>query len=957
MNRKQRVAMIVKLLLLPFTREPFQQKDLLLEKAVAYQKLLISDNLSMEENLAAWERVRKRLIASIEDEIKPDKLSEMSELLEMFYPERTLAQIAVQTEARNRRGGLESYYFDVILRLAVEFVALRDGRVSLKLWEDNLKRSSNFFPQSSGLYKVELWSEIARTVTPDLFIAGYFVRTGIRDPGQLKNLPDHVFLSDSLMARINAQGIAETHLHFSAGMSYLSVWEAVTDPAALRITSARSLFQQHQKEELREHRCLILAGWLRLMMAKYLQITHQAQLQREKCADMPEFFFFDLRKEQDYLEHSILRYVLGNREEAGNMQELLRILERKNERCLSILYSDYQVSHAHKALDVLMRGLYASYAYLGTSPELLLLFFALHHIQSYPEHNGFQKVFLCYLRIKNQYFSNKLQATGMGGLTFFRRYFASAASAIYHRGGEDLQKSRLAFRASIRNQFHCDSLKKLEMKISPPFLPSSAFSDSQESVFPVARQLSELFLAYREVLEEFFPQGKDHQDAPTPGFVYHLIRHNIQRSPVSMCWAVSTPNGPDDRISHVRRQCNHFLSTLQFLRQSVPLLSEYVVGLDVASEEIETEPWIYAPVYHHARSRETTVPIQIDSGREIQNIGFTYHVGEDYHHILSGLRHIDEILTHFGYKPGDRIGHGLALQIDIQEWMSNNEVVSLPIVEHLENLVWLWSLCSQNTTELSTHLPVLEREILSLAEELYGNLRGITPYMLWRAYTRKFLPLESSFCEEMKKRYFSEQPSQNWNGYLSQRTFCSQVKGCEANKENDFIWDADKLLLTHYCPVYMQRYQEPYFTANGREKLALFSTVQKIMRNKVEQMGIFVEVNPTSNMIIGDIRGLSEYPITELNAPDFSSQKNFILVSINSDDPLVFSTNVENELALMYHTLTYRGYSREKVLFWIDKVRQYGMNSSFIRQVKPADQQKQELEKMITELKNLIERL
>ena len=173
MNRKQRVAMIVKLLLLPFTREPFQQKDLLLEKAVAYQKLLISDNLSMEENLAAWERVRKRLIASIEDEIKPDKLSEMSELLEMFYPERTLAQIAVQTEARNRRGGLESYYFDVILRLAVEFVALRDGRVSLKLWEDNLKRSSNFFPQSSGLYKVELWSEIARTVTPDLFIAGY----------------------------------------------------------------------------------------------------------------------------------------------------------------------------------------------------------------------------------------------------------------------------------------------------------------------------------------------------------------------------------------------------------------------------------------------------------------------------------------------------------------------------------------------------------------------------------------------------------------------------------------------------------------------------------------------------------------------------------------------------------------------------------------------------------------
>lgn len=55
-----------------------------------------------------------------------------------------------------------------------------------------------------------------------------------------------------------------------------------------------------------------------------------------------------------------------------------------------------------------------------------------------------------------------------------------------------------------------------------------------------------------------------------------------------------------------------------------------------------------------------------------------------------------------------------------------------------------------------------------------------------------------------------------------------------------------------------------------------------------------------------------------------------VMVSINSDDPSVFNTNVSNEFAYIFYSLQEKGYSREDILLWIDKIRKYGMDSSFI---------------------------
>ncbi|MNP54537.1 hypothetical protein D3C76_1490990 [compost metagenome] len=75
------------------------------------------------------------------------------------------------------------------------------------------------------------------------------------------------------------------------------------------------------------------------------------------------------------------------------------------------------------------------------------------------------------------------------------------------------------------------------------------------------------------------------------------------------------------------------------------------------------------------------------------------------------------------------------------------------------------------------------------------------------------------------------------------------------------------------------------------------------------------------------------------------------MVTINTDDPVVFNTNIDNEFAYIFYSLHEKGYAREDILHWIDHIRETGLNSSFIktRQISLKDQ--------IIEINVLIKRL
>ena len=82
-----------------------------------------------------------------------------------------------------------------------------------------------------------------------------------------------------------------------------------------------------------------------------------------------------------------------------------------------------------------------------------------------------------------------------------------------------------------------------------------------------------------------------------------------------------------------------------------------------------------------------------------------------------------------------------------------------------------------------------------------------------------------------------------------------------------------------------------------------------------------------------------------------------VLVTVNSDDPIIFNTSSENELSYVYYALTYKGYKKESILEWIDKIRQRGMESSFVKQDKDPSQQIRELDELIRCIEEILKNI
>ncbi len=474
MNRKKRVKLIIRTLLTPFVQEPFANIGIWEEKLRAYDQMQHA-GIDFIDKKRKYQAVRKRFIHMLEDRVSHDRISEIEQLMDFFYLDSEINDYIMKHD-----GGLDSFFFDKLQQIAQEFITLRDGRVSLRMWDQQESGSygQSLFRGLSGLFRVELWSELSRTITPDLLIAAYFCACGIDDRQQLAGLPDTIFLSDSLLYRIQQEGVAETHVHFRACMSYLSVWEAVTDLTALRMfpTKKQPVFQQQQLKELHSSQPLLIAGYLRLMLAKYLESDCDVDLaeyfQPDSClvrhsgmqGDDIELQEIAATQEVETLEWHILRHVL--RQDTYSIEHLAKAIDQQRVGLVNRLYSTYDIRNV-PALDLLQRGPYLKYAGLHTAPELLLLHSALIHVRDHPEHTQFSHTFLTYIRIKNCYFSDKLQSAGLSGLTFFRRYFDKARRSLAVRKDNDKESRRILYREAFRRQLHCLAMRKLEVKITP----------------------------------------------------------------------------------------------------------------------------------------------------------------------------------------------------------------------------------------------------------------------------------------------------------------------------------------------------------------------------------------------------------------------------------------------------------------------------------------------------------
>ena len=176
-----------------------------------------------------------------------------------------------------------------------------------------------------------------------------------------------------------------------------------------------------------------------------------------------------------------------------------------------------------------------------------------------------------------------------------------------------------------------------------------------------------------------------------------------------------------------RRQAKDLFCLLSRSHPAVP----FIVGIDAANLELTTPPEVFAPAFRFLRDypiepRPPSSPwerfgahAEVASLLRERRLGLTYHVGEDFRHLISGLRAIDEVIRFLDPRPGDRLGHAIALALDPVVWMEQTGYQAVvPKLEALDDLVWVLHFLGPGN-ETVGELGV-EAWIQQLAREIYG---------------------------------------------------------------------------------------------------------------------------------------------------------------------------------------------------------------------------------------------
>jgi hypothetical protein len=185
------------------------------------------------------------------------------------------------------------------------------------------------------------------------------------------------------------------------------------------------------------------------------------------------------------------------------------------------------------------------------------------------------------------------------------------------------------------------------------------------------------------------------------------------------------------RDSKARRESDQAGRALVALLQKTEGLSDFLRGVDAASNERHAGPEVFAQVFRRM-------------GRaKIRR--FTYHVGEDFVHLASGLRAINEAILYLDLTAGCRIGHGTAAGLIPRKWWDSvGGSVIQPCEDRLDDLVFTWGMLVKKRV-LRDRLPLIEAEIRRLAMHIWRDPQ-LTPDILLKSWTIRHIdPIVRSY--------------------------------------------------------------------------------------------------------------------------------------------------------------------------------------------------------------------
>ncbi|MEZ4298647.1 MAG: hypothetical protein R3B70_27090 [Polyangiaceae bacterium] len=754
----------------------------------------------------------------------------------------------------------------------------------------------------------------------DLLIAAH--------PGSRRNIPEPSFLAEPLEQAFRDHGFAELHCHLGNAVSFDLLWlwaqRAVLDPPD---GSPLELF--HQPGTPFDHG-RGLAGWIlaamvaRWMLARFLAMRgasgdgdFAAHLKRDPVTAIDA-------RDADLKDHPVmavdaswahvLRLSLARL--AAPVPDEPFLLRSEEHRRLAAIY--HHLSAAGQppngqdnsiAADPVFRLLPGA---TGNADQRLvrdgLLYLAQLREKGDTQNFGgdelFERLLWQVIRVRNVFYRTIVQRPMTAGLMWFVRTNARS---------QKLRK-QVAFAeivgAAARTCGAERGLRSLEIRVPPPHDHS------------MARDW------HRAVQKAWRTKGACRSKALEIGLVVHFSRDRggswRDAQPTARGW--HSDADPSLRINagaryrqYAQTRRNEARTLASVLRQRPALLGTFR-GLDVCSDELGIPVWVLAPLIRGVRRASERAAVDARThGLALEPLRVTAHAGEDFVHLLGGLRRVHETLNYLSVREGDRIGHALALGLEPAEWAREAGTCAVSIEERLLDLVWAWERVAHDRLAVpGDSARKMEHEIATLSSDLFGS--QITPFTLAKM-------VEDLFSDETARELWESSES---------------LVSSADNKDPDCShcrWMRDPVALRRLWmtdPVLFERGRKIIFV-DPEPEVALLEALQLAVRREVGARGVAIEVNPSSNLLIGNLSDLRQHPLWRLAPPIERPDLPPIDVVVGSDNPLMLATDTQQEYQRLYDAMRLSDISEGAAWSWITRARETSLRYRFTRPDPPQD--------------------
>jgi len=505
--------------------------------------------------------------------------------------------------------------------------------------------------------------------------------------------------------------------------------------------------------------------------------------------------------------------------------------------------------------------------------------------------DGLERLLWIYLLIQNQYLTLLVQRDDFFGFDQFQKYTMTELR-------EETEKSYLSRFKHAHGAGVYSQVRYLEGR----FAPKSDPDKMQKLIFSVLR-------GYWEYLKGHMTVDLEH---PQPLNITQVLDNLEQVKPDSICAELALvphfikKKPQKDEVypyALLFKDVKNQAAILMEILNHEPRLTRWIRGVDAAANEMHAPPELFGPLFR----------VLAKSGIA----HFTYHVGEDFPHLISGIRSIDDALRFLPLRNGDRLGHCTAIGITPNIWKrSLPSSLSMTKETRLLDLVFIWREL-RNHPQLLRYASDAAIEAVRLAHKVFSLEDEISITTLEQVFDLRGVLAESEgLLGELDGPL---KPESLWLEEYERARELAKVAGMKRPLKLYRQWLTDD-------NVRKQRNEYIDVNLEYLPDEALVSLQQAVMA-KMADRNIAIECPPTSNTRISQYRDVSEHHIFRwMGLPGEAIEGDVPMsICLGSDDPGIFAADLKSEFYHLFVVLTRKfGLSPAEALRKVAEVNENG---------------------------------